>query len=163
MKEMQNDILLLQQQIKWAKDRLFDFVASYDCNVVWMINDTGAASIRGTIVEASSSTDFACDTCPAGDPDPIGSILVDGIADGGIVPVGHSGIVPVLLEDGTASTRGYWAKISDTQAGRADITNAAPSGGSFPAVQQHFEEIGHCLYTVSSGTDVLSWVFMHFN
>ena len=43
-------------------------------------------------------------------------------------------------------------------AGRADATSATP-----PAAPTHFEEIGHCLQTISGGTDVLCRVVLHFN
>ena len=74
-----------------------------------------------------------------------------------------SGIAEVLLEDGTASIHGYWARTSITDAGRADITNAEPPGGGIPQADIHFREIGHCLESKSSGTDVLAKVVLHFN
>ena len=73
------------------------------------------------------------------------------------------GIADVLLEDATASTLAYWARTSITQAGRADITNAAPPGGGVAAIDRHFREIGHCIQAVTAGTDKLARIVMHFN
>jgi len=69
----------------------------------------------------------------------------------------------VLLQDGTASTRGYWVRTSTTTAGRADATNVAPPGGTVSALEEHLKEIGHCLETKGSGTDVLAKCILHFN
>lgn len=68
----------------------------------------------------------------------------------------------MLLEDSTASTRGYWVKMSGT-AGRADATNAAPPGGGIPELDEHMTELGHALETKTGGTDVLCKIVMHFN
>ena len=69
----------------------------------------------------------------------------------------------MLLQDGTASTRGYWVRTSTTTAGRADATNVAPPGGTVSALEEHLKEIGHCLETKGSGTDVLAKCILHFN
>jgi len=73
------------------------------------------------------------------------------------------GVAEVLLEDTTTSTRGYWAAISTTQNGRADITLAVPPGGGIPQADRHFQEIGHSLESKPAGTDVLSKIILHFN
>lgn len=130
---------------------------------VQLTNKTGAASVKGTLVEADDTTDNAFKVMVADDPDPIGAVYEDGIADGEPCWVVVAGIAEVLIEDGTAATRSYWAKVSDTVAGRADITNPAPAGGAIAALEDHFTEIGHCLETKGSGTDVLAKIVMHFN
>jgi hypothetical protein len=139
------------------------YTTAYGAHYQWFVNKTGAASVKGTIVEPSDTTDFAVKVCGAGEPDPIGIILDSGVPDGSPVRVVQSGWVQVLIQDGTAATRAYWAKVSDTQDGRADITIAAPSGGTLPQLVEHFHEIGHCFETVGSGTDVLVWISCHFN
>jgi len=126
-------------------------------------NQTGAASVKGTLVEASSGTDLAVNTITADAVDCIGVIYEDGVANGSDVWVVVGGVAEVLLEDGTAATRDYWVRTSETDAGRADATNAAPPGGTVAAIEEHLAEIGHCLETVSSGTDVLCKILMHFN
>lgn len=126
---------------------------------VRFINDTGAPSVRGSLVEASSSVDQAVSlTQAAGDDDCLGAIYEDGVADGQPVWVVVAGMADVLLENGTSATRGYWAGTGAT-AGRADCTNANPPG----LVDAHFTEIGHCVQSVGSGTDVLARCVLHFN
>jgi len=132
--------------------------------MVRLINKTGAASVKGVIVELSSATDFAIMEATAGGPDPIGVVYEDGIADGDSVWVVYSGPAQVLLKDGTAATREYWGALSDDTAGRADFTTAAPSGGTVNELRTHLErEIGHVMESQSAGTDVLCWCFLHFN
>lgn len=134
--------------------------------VVYYINKTGAASVKGTVVETSSSVSKAVEISAADCIDPIGVILESGIPDGELVPVVISGPAQVLLEDDPASTSGtlnYWVRTSASQAGRADATNAAPAGGTIGALEDHLQEMGHCLETVAGGTDVLCWVHLHFN
>jgi len=128
------------------------------------INKTGGASVKGTLVELSSSTDFGVMTATAGGPDPIGAIYESGVADGDYVWVTYSGPAQVLLADTTASTREYWAQLSPDDNGRADCSDAAPAGGTITELRGHLErEIGHCMQSLSSGTDVLCWVHLHFN
>lgn len=128
-----------------------------------MINKTGAASVKGTLVEVYDATaiDYAVDIAVADALDCIGAIYDDGVADGSEVWVVCGGFADVLLKDSTASTRHYWVKVSDV-AGRADATNANPPGGLIGQLFEHFGEIGHAVQTVSSGTDVLARVMLHF-
>jgi hypothetical protein len=128
-----------------------------------LINKTGAISKKGTLVEAGTAIDHSVQNVSADDPDCIGVIYEDGIADGELVWVVTHGIGDVLLEDGSASTRGYWARVSVTQAGRADITLPNPPGGTIVEIDNHFREVGHCLQSVSSGTDKLARILLHFN
>lgn len=125
---------------------------------VKLINKTGAASVKGTIVEASTTTDMAFQVADANSDHPIGVVLDDGVADGGLCYIVVSGVAQVLLKDSTAATRGYWVKVSDA-AGRADATVMDPPG----ADPTHWDEIGHCLETKTGGTDVLVYVILHFN
>ncbi len=128
-----------------------------------LTNKTGVASVKGIVVKPSSSTDYAVDVCDADGVDPIGVVYEDGIADGSEVWVVISGIAEVLLEDSTATTRGYWARTSITQAGRADITAALPPEGTIQALENHFSEIGHSIQSVTAGTDKLARIVMHIN
>lgn len=127
------------------------------------INKTGAPSIKGTIVDTEGSVDFSVKTADTNDPESMGVIWSNGIADGQKIWVVTHGLADVLLQDSTDSTRGYWAKVSATQAGRADITNAAPPGGGIPEIDEHFREIGHCVQSVTSGINKLARVHLHFN
>jgi hypothetical protein len=130
---------------------------------IQLTNKTGADSVKGTIVTAGNVTARSCRVNPADIPAAIGIMYDDGVPDGDEVFVVIQGIAQVLLQDSTASTVGYWAKVSDTQAGRADITNQFPQGGTISAIEDHLSEIGHCLETQVAGTDVLARVVLHFN
>lgn len=130
---------------------------------VKMINKTGAASVKGTIVEASLTTDNAFGLTGATDYMPIGAVYENGIADGEECTVIIYGIAELLLQDSTASTKGYWVNTSDTQAGRVDATVAIPAGGTITALENHMREVGHCIESKTAGTNVLAKCVMHFN
>lgn len=124
-----------------------------------LTNDTGAASVKGSLIEASHAVEQAVSlTDASGDDDCMGVIHEDGVADGDPVWVVVAGMADVLLEDGTSATRGYWAGTAAT-AGRADITNLDPPG----LVDAHFTEIGHCVQSATAGTNVLARCVLHFN
>ena len=126
--------------------------------VIKLTNKTGGASVKGTLVEADSTTDNAFELSEADCEEVIGVVYEDGVADGSECWVVVSGIAEVLLKNSTASTRGYWVASSDT-VGRADATNSAPPG----FVATHFQEIGHCLESQGADTDVLAKCMLHFN
>ena len=91
-----------------------------------LINKTGATSVKGTLVMASTALDNAVMTALANTQMPIGAIYESGIADGSLVKVVVNGKAQVLLKDGESSTRGYWCGVSDT-AGRMYQDSSAPS------------------------------------
>ena len=123
---------------------------------ITLINKTGANSVKGTIVIASTTTDNAIDIAPKNSDSPIGVILEDGVPDGSLVKVVISGKAYALLENGESSTRGYWCEVSSTQAGRmSQLAN--------PNTLRHWSELGHSLESKAAGTDVLSLVVLHFN
>lgn len=130
---------------------------------VRLTNKTGSASVKGSLVEASSSVDNAFSLSGADDVDPIGVVYEDGIADGSECWVVIFGRAQILLQDSTAATRGYWVRTSTTTGGRADATLTAPPGAGIPEHDIHFKEVGHCLESVTAGTDKLCWIMMHFN
>ena len=130
---------------------------------VRLTNKTGAPSVKGTVVEASTGTDDAFASTHADDDQPIGVVYEDGVADGDECYVAYSGRAQVLLKNGTAGTHGNWVRTSITDAGRANATLAAPPGGGIPELDQHMSEIGHCLQTIADGTDVLCWMWLHLN
>jgi len=152
-----------------ATDRndLIDKLANYfffdNANIVWLINNTGAVSVKGTIVTASNVADNGFIVNPADVPAAIGIVAVSGIPDGEGCPVIISGKAQVLLQDNTIATRAYWVKVSDTQNGRANAVNQMPPGGTITALEDHMSEIGHCLQSVSAGIDKLAWIILHFN
>ena len=119
--------------------------------------------MRGEIIHVSESTDFAYQIAIADDPECIGVVYEAGIPDGSLCWIVTYGSVQVLLQDSTASTHGFWARCSITVAGRADITNAAPPGGGVIEIDRHFREVGHCVESVTAGTDKLAEIHAHFN
>lgn len=121
-----------------------------------LINKTGVASVKGTIVEAHAATDNAFRVADASSVEGFGIVYDDGIADGSECRVVTDGRCQVLLKDATLSTRNNWVMTSDV-AGRADATNASPA-----ASPQHFKEIGHCIESKGADTDVLAFCMVHF-
>jgi hypothetical protein len=140
----------------------FNKYTNRPCQKIQLINDTGAASVYGEIVIASTSTDYAFELTGADEAQPIGSIYEAGIADGELCWIVTHGSAQVLLENATAATRGNWVFTSNV-AGRADATLAAPPGGGIPQLDQHMQELGHCIESQGAGTDVLAEILMHLN
>jgi hypothetical protein len=122
-----------------------------------LINKTGSPSIKGMVVSASSSYDLSF-SAQTNEYDAIGVVLEDGIVDGSSCKIVVAGKVQVLLKDGTSSTRAHVVFCADTD-GRA-ITGAIPTP---PNADSHFKEIGHCLESKDSGTNILAWCNVHFN
>ena len=126
---------------------------------VRLTNKTGSASVKGTVIAASSTTDNAF-ALQSNEYDAFGVVYEAGIADGQECWVVVFGIAEVLLKDTTASTRGYIALCADTD-GRFIAT--APSGSPPMATDTHFKEIGHVIESKGAGTDVLCKCVIHFN
>jgi len=125
-----------------------------------LTNDTGAASVKGSVVTTGGTVDNSF-VLQSAEFEAIGVAYEDGIADGSECWVVVSGIAEVLLKDGTAATRGYWAKCADTD-GRALVTTP-PTGIGALSTSEHFMEIGHCLTSKDAGTNVLAKIVLHFN
>lgn len=119
------------------------------------INNTGADSIKGTIVVASTSVENAVSIAPASSQMPIGIIYENEIPNGCFVKVVTYGKAEVLLKDNTSSTSGFWSGVSDTPGRMFQIAS--------PNTTEHFSEIGHSLQSKPGGTNVLSLVQIHFN
>ena len=128
-----------------------------------LINKTSAASVKGRLVALHTTTSGAYMLNPANGFMPIGVEYETGIADGSPSWIVVSGIADVLLEDTTSGTTGYWVGVSTSQAGRANAATAAPPGGGIPELDRHTQEIGHCIQTITGGTDVLCRIIIHFN
>ncbi len=126
------------------------------------INKTGVASVKGTIVEASTTTDDAFQVSGANGNHSIGVVYEDGVADGDECWIIIYGVADVLLKDTTLSAHGNWVFVSDV-AGRADATLADPTAGGVAQLDQHMREVGHCLESKAADTDVLARVCIHFN
>jgi len=129
---------------------------------VLLTNETGANSVKGELVKPDTAADDAFILTAGDDQEIIGVVYESGVADGSECYVVIGGIAEVLLKDTTASTHGNWVKTSDT-AGRADASNAAPPGGGVVQLDEHMQEIGHCLESNAGGSDQLIRILMHFN
>ena len=126
-------------------------------DVIKPTNKTGAATVKGTLVETDTTTDKAFDIADADAVDCIGAVFEAGVADGSDAWIVISGCAQVLLKDTTAATRHNWAATHDV-AGRADCSQGTP-----PAAPAHFNEIGHCIESQAGGSDVLATCILHFN
>jgi hypothetical protein len=125
-----------------------------------LTNNTGALTVKGTIVIADTTSPLSFILCPANGFQPIGAVYEAGIPNGASCLVVVGGIAEVLLANGTGSTFGNWVRTSIPAAGRVDATGA---GGGPGFVAQHFAEVGHCLETKTPGTNVLCKIAMHLN
>ena len=125
--------------------------------MVKLTNKTGANSVKGTVVYASTTTDNAFGVNPIDGDMPFGVVYDNGIADGAECWVVISGIAEVLMTDSAAATRSYIAYSSATTAGRISVSASAP------AATTHFREIGHTLESKTAGTNVLVKCILHFN
>ena len=121
-----------------------------------LTNRTGTTSQKGKVVRCSAAYDNAVNTAEANSIHPIGVMYDSGVADGSECWVVFSGRAQVLFKDGQGSVHGQWVGTSDT-AGRAFAENDPSS------TDVHRQEIGHCMESKNSGTDVLVYVDLHFN
>jgi hypothetical protein len=127
--------------------------------LIKMINRTGAASVKGTLVAASTTADREI-IKQASEYDVFGVIEEAGVAEGSECWVWMTGsICQVLFKDTVAPVRASVALAADTD-GRADVAATPPPP---PSVDSHFKEIGHVLESKSAGTNVLALCILHFN
>lgn len=128
-----------------------------------LTNKTGSNSVAGQLVKADIDTDDAFVLAGGDDLEHFGVVLDSGVSDGTAAWIVIYGIADVAMEDNTTATRANWVRMSITEAGYADATNAdAPQ----PINQTHFAEVGHCIETVTAtgiGTHVLARCMLHFN
>lgn len=126
---------------------------------VQLTNKTGANSVAGQLVKADTATNDAVILTAAGDTECFGVFLESGITDGSEAWVVVSGIADVAFDDNVASVRGDWVSTG--------VAAGYAATGTSPAVAPtHFEEIGHCIETVSAGgggTHILARCVLHFN
>lgn len=127
---------------------------------VRVINKTGAASVKGHILEAEGTTDFGVEKAGINDPDPFGIMYNDGVADGGWCWMVVSGIADVLY--GTTVTRATFSRVpvtADSVAAGLAVNEALPTPPF--STDKHFMEIGHPLESI--GAPGLAKTILHFN
>ena len=151
----------IQAIVNWGKQPKSDrfWITPEGGYAIRLTNNTGAPSVKGTIVTASSAVDNAV-VLQNNEFDAIGPIYEDGIPAGEEVYVVIAGRAQVLLQDSTACTRGNLFICSPTDGRALAIANP---GSGLPAVETHFKEIGHCTESVTAGTNKLAWAVVHFN
>lgn len=161
---LQSDVSAAQADIISNAARLTALESYYNENggfMVPLINKTGSATVKGTLVGTSDSTPLAFYVNDS-QYDVIGAVYDNGIADGQAARIVIHGPGQVLLKDSTAALLEAWVYASSTL-GRANATLLQPPGGGFPNASEHFKEIGHGLEAVTAGTNKLAWIHLHFN
>jgi hypothetical protein len=127
---------------------------------VWMINDTGADSVKGTMVR-NSLIERGVSKIAVDIPNVIGAIYDDGVADGDRVKVVVAGLAECLFIGNTLAgqfARGFLGADVGyiTGYGLAEAFPTAPF-----ASDKHFYEFGHIMSSrVGAG---LALVNLHFN
>jgi len=128
--------------------------------LIKMINRTGGASVKGTLVALSTSVDKEV-IKQANEYDTIGVVQEAGIAEGSEMWVWMNGSVcQVLYKDTVAAVHGNILLAADTDGRCIDATNP---GSGLPATDTHFKECGHVLESKDAGTNVLALAILHFN
>jgi hypothetical protein len=128
--------------------------------LIKFINRTGASSVKGLLISASTTTDKEV-IKQINEYDCFGIIQEAGVAEGSEMWCWMNGSVcQVMFKDGVTPAHGEVAMCADTD-GRAD--RFANPGSGLPAIDTHLKEIGHIMESKSSGTDVLALVCLHFN
>jgi hypothetical protein len=154
------------ERLRWEEDlvgkvnELYSGISEEGGVLTVLVNNTGAPSVKGTLVQASTSIDEGFILADTNGFTCIGAVYDDGIEDGKKCRIVISGIAEVLLKDGTDSSAGDWVRVSGTASGRAESFTGVPSP---PTEDTHFKEIGHCIQSVESGTNILTKIVMHFN
>ncbi|KKM89214.1 hypothetical protein LCGC14_1251020 [marine sediment metagenome] len=108
-------------------------------------NRTGADSVAGQLVRASAANDDAVVLTGAIDDECFGVFLDDDVENMDNAWVVVAGIANVMFDDNVAAVRANW--VGTGQAGLARTQAAPPALG----VAAHFEEVGHCIESVSAG------------
>jgi hypothetical protein len=128
---------------------------------VRLYNQTGASSIAGIPVRASTSFNYS--VAQASNPyDVIGAIAEANVANSALVWVTYTGVANVLLNSGTTAIAEGWFRV-DTTASGYFYQAAAPTGLGAIATDDHFKETGHSLATVAAATAATCPIMLHFN
>lgn len=120
---------------------------------VQLTNKTGVDSVKGEVVIASTTTDFAVSLAPTSSDDLFGVFLDSGIPDGSEAWIVVSGRAEVKA-DATGFTRGARVIMSAATAGRVKI-------GDTPSTAEHWTEHGHAIQTAAA--NATGQCVIHFN
>ena len=119
---------------------------------IWLLNETGGNSVKGEVVEVSTTVDEAVKQALADSDAPMGITYTAGIAEHAGMWIVIIGIVEILADAGGFARHNRL--ITSSTAGRALVWDV---GG---AVATHFQEIGHAIGTAAAnglGLAVLHW------
>lgn len=135
------------------------YFSNYGSPLTTVINKTGSASVKGTLVAVHNSIDRAV-RIPVAPYDIVGVVYTNGIADGGEIKIITGGLAEILLVDGTASGSAHWMRASSDAYGRG-VCTTDPTGLGALTADDHFKEIGHSIQAVSAGTNKLCLTIFH--
>lgn len=128
--------------------------------LVRVLNDTGAPTVKGKIVDTSRDVDNAIRLTQVDVPDTIGVMFEDGVAQGAYTWIVIAGLAEVYYAGSV--TRGWLARsalTSDGVAAGIAIGEAVPTAPF--ATDKHFCEIGHILESRTGAG--LAKTIIHFN
>ena len=127
---------------------------------VKVINDTGAASIKGTVVHASPAVDRGVSLNPLDNPDPCGIVYDEGIPNGEFTWIVQGGMAEVLYS--TPVVRSTFSRASSTLDAAPVVGEAINEPLPAPpfATNKHFLEIGHP--AEARATPGLALTYIHF-
>ena len=128
---------------------------------IWVINDTGAPSFKGAVLETSSAVENAMSLLGIDAPDPVAICYDGGVANGDRMRVVFAGRAEVFYVGNTVLhyfARNTVAADIGAEAGKA-IAETVPVPPF--STDKHFLEIGHLLEArVGAG---LALTMLHFN
>ena len=123
-------------------------------------NGTGAETVKGSAVAASSDISSPGFTLQNNMYDSIGVVYESGVAASDYAWVVVSGKAQVLMDDTSTAVAGK-VLVGATTDGR--FSCVANPGSGLPATDKHFTECGHLIESKTKGTSVLAWAMIHFN
>lgn len=117
-----------------------------------LTNKTGANTVEGHLVSASSSTAEAFDVAISNSDEVIGIVYESGVADGSEAWIVVSGFAMVRVDGGGAA-------LNDRLV--SSVTSGITTVNNIPAVAVHFQEVGHAVGVIV-GPGLVKTV-LHFN
>jgi hypothetical protein len=127
---------------------------------VYMINKTGAPTVKGYLVHPSLTVDNAFVYNQIDEPDIIGIVYDAGVPDGQLCKIVITGKAHVYYMN--AVTREWFGRNREGAEGGSDGQAIGETVPTAPfATNKHFQEIGHILET--TGGAGLALTDLHFN
>ena len=127
----------------------------------WVINDTGALSFKGAVLEASPSLPNAVVLIGVDDPDPFCIAYDDGIPDGELMRVVFSGKAEVFFVGSVSLHQFARVTVAGDTGSESGKAIAEPVPTAPFSTDKHFMEIGHVLESRAGAG--LALTNLHFN